>query len=71
MKILRIKEVTEKTSMCRSQIYQLMDTGEFPQSVRLGPRSVGWVDTEVDNWIKSRITERDTPHGTEQTTTVS
>ncbi len=59
MKILRIKDVTETTGFCRSQIYSLMETGAFPQSIKLGVRSVGWVDTEVENWIKSKVVARD------------
>jgi hypothetical protein len=28
---------------------------EFPQSVSLGARGVGWIDAEIDEWIESRI----------------
>lgn len=59
MKILRIKEVIEKTSIGRTKLYEMMDAGEFPRSVKLGARSVGWVDAEVDEWIMSRVLERD------------
>ncbi len=59
MRILRIKEVIEKTSIGRTKLYEMMDAGDFPRSIKLGARSVGWVETEVDGWIKSRIMERD------------
>lgn len=59
MRILRIKDVTEKTALCRSKIYQMMDTGDFPKSIKLGARSVGWLDSEVENWIESKVMERD------------
>ena len=54
-KILRLPEVIASTGCCRSKIYQDMKDGIFPQSVRLGARSVGWRSDEVDTWIVSRI----------------
>ena len=32
--------------------------GEFPQPVSLGPRSIGWLDHEVQAWIRSRAARR-------------
>ena len=31
--------------------------GCFPQPVPLGARAVGWIESEVDNWIRERIAE--------------
>ncbi|MES0024961.1 MULTISPECIES: AlpA family transcriptional regulator [unclassified Mesorhizobium] len=57
--ILRIKDVSRRTGLARSTIYEMMDTGTFPRPVKLGPRQVGWVEGEVDSWIAARIEERD------------
>ena len=35
-----------------------MKHGEFPMPIRLGPRSVGWLEIEIDEWIVDRAHER-------------
>lgn len=59
MRILRLKEVIEKTGLARSTIYKYVDAGTFPEPIPLGGRSVGWVDSEVHEWIAVKIEERD------------
>jgi len=51
----RIATVMAKTGLPRSTIYQKMTLDEFPQSVNLGLRSVGWISDEVEQWINDRI----------------
>jgi prophage regulatory protein len=59
MKILRLKDVIEKTGLARSTIYKYVDAGSFPDPIPLGGRSVGWVDSEVHDWILDAVQERD------------
>ena len=59
MRILRLKDVIEKTGLARSTIYKYVEAGTFPKPIPLGGRSVGWVDSEVHEWIVSAIQERD------------
>ncbi|GGG52598.1 hypothetical protein GCM10010964_44670 [Caldovatus sediminis] len=33
--------------------------GEFPRRVTLGPRAVGWLESEINQWIAKRAAERD------------
>lgn len=47
------------TGLGRSSIYKQISNGKFPKSVSLGDRAVGWVDSEIEEWILSRIAERD------------
>ena len=58
-KLLRLPEVISRTGYKRSNIYQLMNLGDFPKSVQLGPRAVAWLSSEIDQWIDDRINERD------------
>lgn len=55
MKIIRLKSVMESTGLARSTIYKLIAQGVFPGSIPLGVRSVGWVESEVQQWIESRV----------------
>jgi hypothetical protein len=36
-----------------------MDKEGFPRPIALGPRSVGWIEEEVDAWIEARRARRD------------
>ena len=59
MRIIRLKEVTHLTGLARSTIYKYLAEGRFPMSVSLGDRSIGFLESEVQEWILDRIKERD------------
>lgn len=59
MRIIRLKEVTHLTGLARSTIYKYLAEGRFPMSVSLGDRSIGFVESEIQEWILARIKERD------------
>ena len=62
--ILRLPQVIHRTGLSRSSIYLRMTNGEFPESVSLGGRAVGWLESEVDEWIVTKIEEgRINDHG--------
>ena len=64
--ILRRKQVEEKTGLSRSSIYLMLERDEFPKPIKLGVRSVGWLESEIDEWLLYRIAQRDdkAPMGT-------
>jgi prophage regulatory protein len=47
--------VREKTGLSRSTLYEQMAKNMFPRPVSLGARAVGWLESEVDAWLKARI----------------
>lgn len=53
--ILRLPAVMARTGMSRSALYLAINEGAFPKPIKIGRRSVGWVATEVDDWISDRI----------------
>ena len=57
MRSLRLPEVLARTGLSRSTIYVRLDQGRFPRPVSLGGRAVGWIEAEVDEWIRERIDE--------------
>ena len=61
MRIIRLKEVTHLTGLARSTIYKYIGEGRFPVAVSLGDRSIGFLESEVQEWILARIKERDQP----------
>jgi prophage regulatory protein len=55
--ILKLPAVKMRTRLSRSSIYLWISKGKFPAPVSLGARAVGWVESEVDEWIPHRIME--------------
>ena len=53
--IWRLHTVMARTGLPRSTIYHKMSMDEFPQTINLGLRSVGWIAEEVEEWIHHRI----------------
>ncbi|AZP70535.1 MULTISPECIES: AlpA family transcriptional regulator [Pseudomonas] len=59
MRIMRLKEVIDTTGLSRSTLYKYIGEGRFVSPVSLGDRSIGFVESEVFDWILARIEERD------------
>ena len=62
MRILRRPDVETQTGLSRSTIYDLMKVHKFPRPVPLGEKSVGWLESEIENWIAERVAEREAPN---------
>ncbi len=55
---LRLADVQRRVPFSRSTIYLMIARGEFPKQISLGARSVGWLRSEIDQWIESRVAAR-------------
>ena len=53
--ILRLPTVKAITGLSRSTIYLRMSEETFPEKISLGSRAVGWLETEVQDWLDERI----------------
>ncbi len=54
-KILRLRDVINLTGLSRSTIYAEIAKGNFPRQISLtGKRRVGWHESSIIKWIKSR-----------------
>lgn len=67
MRLIRLTEVLHTTGLSRSTLYKYVADGVFPKPVSLGDRAVGWVESEINDWLSARIYERD--HGLEALST--
>ena len=54
-RIVRLPDVQARTGLSRSTIYVRVAAGSFPKPVHLGARAVGWIESEVDAWIRQQI----------------
>ena len=59
LRILRLPAVRAKTGYPTTTIYDKMKRGEFPRPVELGPHSVGWVESEIEEHLRDLIAKRD------------
>ena len=53
--LIRLREVMKITGFGRSQIYKLINLGEFPKQIQISPGSVAWLESELEAWIEERI----------------
>jgi predicted DNA-binding transcriptional regulator AlpA len=51
----RLPEVKAVTGLSKTSIYELVRDKSFPAPVRLGPRAVAWVRSEVRQWALERV----------------
>jgi prophage regulatory protein len=58
-RIIRKADLPKFVGLRRTQIETLIARGEFPKPVRLSERAVGWVGSELAEWQRARIAERD------------
>ncbi|MCO4206721.1 AlpA family transcriptional regulator [Aeromonas hydrophila] len=59
-RLIRIREVIQRTGLSKSSIYDLMAQGCFPKTVRLSEqgRSVAFLESEIIAWMAERIAAR-------------
>lgn len=60
VRILRLPAVIDKTGIARATIYDWLNPKSprydktFPKKRMLGAKSVGWVESEIDEWLLQR-----------------
>ena len=59
LRIIRRRELKTKCGYSAAHVDRLERAGDFPKRVVLGPGAVGWLEHEVDDWIRSRAAERE------------
>lgn len=56
IRILRRKQVCDRTGLPTSTIYEKISKQEFPAPIKLGSGSaVGWVESEIDAYLERCI----------------
>ena len=76
--VIRRNDVCKKLKISNSTLYNKLNQASpqydpsFPQKVRLGASSVGWIESEIDDWILSHriATHSEKPEPTFEAKTV-
>jgi len=53
--VLRLPLAKARTWLSRPTIYLRIAEGSFPKPVSLGDRAVGWLESEIESWLSSRV----------------
>jgi len=61
MRILSKRQLKEMVLYSPQHIARLEKAGLFPKRIQLGPNRVGWVESEVRDWLQQRLDSRETP----------
>ena len=54
-RFIRMSELKDKVALSRSQIYRLIQQGEFPEPIKLGKKISVWTDSEVEEWMSKQV----------------
>jgi prophage regulatory protein len=54
-RFVRLPAVRQMTGRGRSTIYRLMAAQQFPSSVQLSSRAVGWRLSDLEQWSRGRM----------------
>jgi prophage regulatory protein len=57
-RIITQKELASRVPYSSVQIWRLEKAGTFPRRITLGPNRVGWVEAEVEAWLRTRMDDR-------------
>lgn len=55
--VLRLNQVKARTGLSRSTIYAYITQNLFPTPLKLGPRAVGWLESDIQSWVEEKIVE--------------
>jgi len=53
-RVLRTPEVLEIVGVSSTTLWRWVSAGTFPASRQIGPNVVGWLESEVEEWIAER-----------------
>ena len=54
MRILKTNEVVKTIGLSKVTIWRMEKAGTFPERINLTNRRVGWIESEILEWLESR-----------------
>lgn len=54
MRILKANEVVKVIGLSKVTIWRMERSGTFPKRINLSDRRVGWIESEILEWLESR-----------------
>lgn len=54
MRLLRAGEVSQRIGVSRTTLWRMERDGRFPNRRRISDNIVGWLESDVNEWIQGR-----------------
>ncbi|MDH6154921.1 helix-turn-helix transcriptional regulator [Polynucleobacter sphagniphilus] len=54
VQLLRISDVSKKTTLAKSTLWLKIAQGQFPKPIKLSPAISVWKQSDIDAWIEER-----------------
>ncbi len=55
VRILKIGQVVKRVGYSKASIYRKIADGSFPKQSKLGVTAVGWLESDINDWILSKF----------------
>lgn len=55
LSFIRMRHLTSKVGLSRSEIYRRVKEGRFPQPIHLGARAIAWPSDKIEQWQVEQI----------------
>jgi len=55
IKLYRIEQVSEITTLSLASIYKQIRLGNFPKGIKINESTNVWTDEQLDEWFKERV----------------
>jgi len=59
MRMISKRQLKELVLYSPQHVARLEKAGKFPMRVQIGPNRVGWVESEILDWLQKRLDERE------------
>ena len=61
-KLLRIKDVSSKTTLAKSTIWRRLALNKFPKPIKISSAINVWRESDIDNWIEEQFNSNGEDH---------
>ena len=61
LRVISWRELSEMIPFTRQHVLRLEKAGRFPRRLQIGARRVGWLATEIEDWLAAKINDRERP----------
>lgn len=55
IKLMRVREVSDFTTISKSHIYTLVRIGKFPKPRKLSINTSVWLESDIIDWMESQL----------------
>lgn len=62
-RLMSMRKVVDRLGLSKTELYRRINAGTFPRPVPISRHRIAFLESEVDEWMASRIREREGGEG--------